>query len=99
MTDEEKKHIKFKLKEALSKEEEISKIVIFGSFLKTKSPNDIDVAIFQDSKEVYINLAMKYRKLIREIARILPVDIFPVKNNSNSIFLEEIYSGETIYEK
>ena len=87
------------MKEALSQEDEISKIVIFGSFLKAKEPNDIDVAIFQNSKEIYLNLAMKYRKLTREIAKTLPVDIIPLKDNSSGIFLNEIIAGEIIYEK
>lgn len=99
MTEREKNDIKLQLKDALSNETEISKIIIFGSFLKTKEPNDIDVAIFQDSKEIYLKLAMKYRKLTRDIARILPVDIIPLKNNSSGDFLNEILSGEIIYER
>ncbi len=99
MTEKEKSKIKLQLKEALSNEAEISKIVVFGSFLKTNEPNDIDIAIFQDSKEIYIKLAMKYRRLTREIAKILPVDIIPLKSHSHSKFLNEIISGEVIYEK
>lgn len=99
MTETEKINIKIQLKEALSNENEISKIIIFGSFLKTKNPNDIDVAIFQDSQEIYLKLAMKYRKLTREIARIIPIDILPVKNNSSGVFMNEILLGEVIYEK
>lgn len=99
MTEKEKNKIILHLKEALSNENEISKIVVFGSFLKTNNPNDIDVAIFQDSKEIYLKLAIKYRKLTREIAKILPIDIIPLKSNSSGIFLDEILSGEIIYEK
>jgi uncharacterized protein len=99
MTEKEKNHIKYQLKEALSKENEISKIIIFGSFLKTNEPNDIDVAVFQNSKELYLKLSMKYRKLTREIAKILPVDIIPLKANSSGNFLNEITAGEVIYER
>lgn len=99
MTEKEKSHIKRQLKEALSQEDEISKIIIFGSFLKTKEPNDIDIAIFQNSKEIYLKLSMKYRKLTREIAKIIPVDIIPLKDNCSGIFLNEIVAGEIIYEK
>ncbi len=95
MTESEKNKIKFQLKEVLSNEKKISKIVIFGSFLKTNSPNDIDVAIFQDSKEIYLKLAMKYRKLTREIAKVLPIDIIPLKSNSTGVFLDEIIIYET----
>lgn len=99
MTEKEKSHIKSRLKEALSQENEISKIIVFGSFLKTKEPNDIDVAIFQNSKEMYLKLALKYRKLTRGIAKIIPVDIIPLKENSTGSFLNEIKAGEIIYER
>jgi predicted nucleotidyltransferase len=99
MTEKEKSHIKRQLKEALSNEDEISKIIVFGSFLKTNEPNDIDVAVFQNSKEFYLKLSMKYRKLTREIAKILPIDIIPLKDNSSGSFLNEITAGEIIYEK
>ncbi len=99
MTNNEKIQIINKLKEILSNEDEVSKIVVFGSFLQSKNPNDIDVAIFQDSREIYLKLALKYRKLTREIARILPVDIIPVKTNASGIFLNEINTGEVIYER
>jgi predicted nucleotidyltransferase len=99
MTEKEKSQIKYQLKAALSHEEEISKIIIFGSFLKTNDPNDIDVAIFQSSNEIYLKLSMKYRKLTREIAKIIPIDILPLKNNYSGIFINEINTGEIIYEK
>jgi len=99
MTKKEKNIIKNQLKEALSQEDEISKIVIFGSFLKANEPNDIDVAIFQNSTEIYLKLAMKYRRLTREIAKIIPIDIFPLKDISSGIFLNEIITGEVIYER
>ena len=99
MTEKEKILIKHQLKEALSYEDEISKIIVFGSFLNSQEPNDIDVAVFQNSKEIYIKLAMKYRKLTREIAKILPIDIIPLKDNSSGSFLNEITDGEVIYER
>jgi predicted nucleotidyltransferase len=99
MTEKEKILIKNQLKAALSQEDEIYKIIIFGSFLNTKEPNDIDVAIFQNSKEIYLKLALKYRKLTREIAKIIPVDILPLKENSSGIFLNELKDGEIIYER
>ena len=84
----------------LKSEKEINKIIIFGSFLVSEKPNDIDVAIFQDSKESYLTLAMKYRKLTRDIARWLPIDIIPIKANAlKSSFLSEIEAGELIYER
>ncbi len=99
MNQKERLYIKEKLKETLSQEKEVSKIVVFGSFLNSNQPNDIDVAVFQDSQDKYLSLSLKYRKLTREIARIIPLDIIPVNNNSNGVFLNEINYGEVIYER
>ena len=86
--------------ESLKPEKEINKIIVFGSFLESENPNDIDVAILQDSEEPYLSLAMKYRRLTRKIAKTIPIDIIPLKltNPANS-FLSEIEAGEIIYEK
>ena len=100
MTPTAKDFLKKELIQSLKSEKEIKKIMIFGSFLDSEKPNDIDVAIFQDSKETYLTLALKYRKLIREIIRKIPVDIIPIRENlSESSFLSEIEAGELIYER
>ena len=91
--------LKDKIRDALIKEPEIQRIVLFGSFLHSSTPNDIDVAIFQNSDQKYIALAMKYRKLVRNISKIIPVDILPIKSEAKSFFIEEIEKGETIYER
>lgn len=98
MDEKQKKYIINRLREMFQKEREITKVVIFGSFLNSQNPNDIDIAVFQNSKDLYVNLALKYRKLTRGIAQILPVDIIPLNNNANGSFLDEINSGEVIYE-
>jgi predicted nucleotidyltransferase len=95
----EKELIKNKIREQLSGQQEIEKIVLFGSFVRSNEPNDIDVAIFQNSTESYLSLALKYRKLMREIANMLPVDVIPLKTSATGLFLNEIELGETIYEK
>jgi predicted nucleotidyltransferase len=95
----EKELIKNKIREQLSGQQEIEKIVLFGSFVRSNEPNDIDVAIFQNSTESYLSLALKYRKLMREIANMLPVDVIPLKTSATGLFLDEIELGETIYEK
>ena len=88
------------LLQSLKPEKEILKIIVFGSFLESKNPNDIDVAIYQDSEESYLTLAMKYRRLTRSIARTIPIDIIPVKSDaSDNTFLSEIEAGELIYER
>ncbi len=78
---------------------EISKIILFGSFLKSQNPNDIDIAIIQNSKENYLTLALKYRKALRELSKQIPLDIVPIKNHVHSSFLDEINQGYVIYEK
>lgn len=100
LTEDIKEILKQKIIQNLSREKEINKIIIFGSFLNSVNPNDIDIAIFQDSEESYLSLAMKYRKLTRMISHEIPLDIIPIKSNaSNSTFLSEIENGELIYER
>lgn len=100
MNSEKKDKLKEEIIKKLKSEKEIRKIVIFGSFLNSTEPHDIDVAVFQDSDDNYLTLALKYRKLIREITRKIPVDIIPVRANvSEGSFLSEIESGELIYER
>ncbi len=93
-----KAELKTKIVELLKGEKEISRIIIFGSFNKSDSPNDIDIAVVQNSKENYLALALKYRKLIRSVSREIAVDIFPVvEKNDNSFYANEVASGEVIY--
>jgi predicted nucleotidyltransferase len=100
LTEEEKTVLKQELVSCLSCEQEISKIIIFGSFLRSDDPHDMDVAVFQDSQEDYLALAMKYSRKTRAISRRIPLEIFPVKNNLYSqAFLSLVQSGEVIYEK
>lgn len=99
-TKQQKKDLEKELVACLCKEKEIIKIVVFGSFVQSQNPNDLDVAVFQESEEGYLPLALKYRKKTRPIARKIPIDIFPVKaERSNSPFLFEISQGITIYER
>ena len=100
LTQPQKDSLKRKLVSCLENEKEICRIVIFGSFLKSSEPHDIDVAVFQDSSEKYLPLAMKYRKKTRAIARIIPLEIIPLKAEAGSeTFMDEIAQGEIIYER
>lgn len=95
-----KSQIKNKIVELLKNQIEIEKIVIFGSFNSAKSPNDIDIAIVQNSSENYLSLALKYRKLLRNISKEIPIDIFPILKKNENVFFESIFvSGEVIYAK
>ena len=95
----QKENIKIQIKKLLSNEQEIQRIIVFGSFIDSSNPNDIDIAVFQNSKECYLELSMKYRKLVRELITIIPYDIIPIQINASGSFLRDIESGEIIYEK
>jgi uncharacterized protein len=74
-----KEQIKSQIINSLANEKEIHKIIIFGSFVTSDSPNDIDIAVFQKSNETYLPLSMKYRRLLRELINTIPYDIMPVQ--------------------
>ena len=99
LSESEKKEIKEKIVISLHSSE-IEKIIVFGSFLNNMSPNDIDIAVFQNSSDNYLTLALKYRRMIREISKKIPVDIIPIKSDAiNNFLIDEIEEGEVIYEK
>jgi predicted nucleotidyltransferase len=100
MTPAVKNKIKNKVLEQLSSDKAIRKIVVFGSFVTSDDPEDIDLAIFSESDRDYLSQAMEYRKKLRDIAGQIPVDVIPVKIPYEEIsFMEEINNGEVIYEK
>jgi len=95
-----KDEIKRQLAACLSREEEVRRVVIFGSFATDPAPHDLDVAVFQDSDEDYLPLALRYRRATRAIARRIPLDIIPVRaTGASGPFLDEIAKGEVIYER
>lgn len=84
----------------LTDEPEVRRIVIFGSFLTSQNPHDLDVAVFQDSNEKYLPLALKYRRKTRSIAEKIPLDIFPLRLDAGgSFFMDEISKGRVVYER
>ncbi|NOY78834.1 MAG: nucleotidyltransferase domain-containing protein [Calditrichaeota bacterium] len=100
MTRRKKEEIKKEIKDILSAEKEVERIIIFGSFLNSENPNDIDIAIFQNSQKSYLSLALKYRKLMRMIAKKISLDVIPIRSEPlKSSFLSEIEGGELIYER
>ena len=99
-TEQEKESLKHRLVGSLKTEREVCRIVVFGSFINSDDPHDMDVAVFQDSDEKYLTLAMKYRRKTRDIARVIPMDILPLKAGiQGEIFMDEIERGEVIYER
>ncbi len=84
----------------LKSQKEIERIIVFGSFVDSDNPKDMDLAIFQNSNDNYMTLAMKYRKLVRDISKKIPVDILPLRSNKSNIFIsDQINSGEVVYER
>jgi predicted nucleotidyltransferase len=100
MTQKDKMEIKRSLAAALSRETEVQRVVVFGSFLTSTSPEDLDVAVFQNSDDKYLTLARRYRRDLRPIARRIPIDVIPLRSSvTDDPFLKEIEQGETIYER
>jgi uncharacterized protein len=94
----DKVQVKNKIVDSLKGQNEIEKIIIFGSFNKSEFPNDLDIAVIQNSSENYLTLALKYRKLVRDVSREIAIDIFPILNKTeNNFFKKEVESGEVIY--
>jgi len=61
----------------------------------------MDVAVFCDSKDDYLTLALALRKKVRSLSRIIPIDLLPITPpyDPSSVFLQEINKGEVVYEK
>ncbi len=96
----QKSQIKQAIVDAIKDEAGIHKIIIFGSFLFSDMPGDVDVAVLGAFTHGYLETATKLRKKVRHIAKILPVDIVPVREDiSDNTFVQEIQKGEVIYER
>lgn len=87
------------IREKLSQFVEIDKIIVFGSFLSLSNPHDIDIAIIQNSNQNFLTLSLKYRKVLRELSKDIPLDIIPIKKNAQGVFMQEINEGTVIYER
>jgi predicted nucleotidyltransferase len=99
-TDTDKQSVKRIVISKLKDEPEVQRIVVFGSFLNSAEPNDIDIAIFQTTNERYLPLAMKYRRKLDVLARRIALDVIPLKVSSpRGVFTDEIARGEVICER
>lgn len=78
LSESQKNQIKLQLAQLLRSEPEVRKVVVFGSFAISSNPNDLDVAIFQDTNQSYLPPAMKYRRLLRPVADRIALDVVPV---------------------
>ena len=97
----DKAQLKQDLVTALADDVLVEKVVIFGSFNSSDDPHDMDIAVFSTSTADYLTLALAYRRRLREIARIIPLDVLPIPLpcDPDSPFFGEINKGETVYEK
>jgi len=100
VTTAEKEIIKQDIVQCLAEEKEIRRIVVFGSFLNSVDPRDLDLAVFQDSDKGYLELSMRYRNRLRRVMERISVDVIPVRPSPEpTTFLREIEAGEVIYKK
>jgi len=100
LSEEDKQHLKEVIVDCLRDEKEIQRIVLFGSFVHSASPHDVDIAIFQDTDETYLPLALKYRRLLHSVSLRIPLDVIPVRPNPlPTALFQEIEKGELIFER
>ena len=99
LSKKQKEMLKEQIKKLLSNEEEVQRIVVFGSFVGADEPNDIDIAVFQNSDTEYLSLSLKYRKLLRSLITTIPYDVIPIHSHAKGHFLEHIKSGDVIFER
>ena len=99
LTPEAKNRLKAHVAQCLRSAPEIRKVIVFGSFVSSDDPEDMDIAVFLDNEGSYLPLALKYRKMTRPVAKQIPLDIVPVRPNATGPMLSEIESGEVIYER
>lgn len=96
----EKDRIKGEVLKGLSFDESIRKIIVFGSFVKSNEPRDLELAIISVSDKNYLSLALEYRRKLRGVAKETPIDLIPIRIPYEEIaFMKENNSGEVIYEK
>jgi len=98
------RHLKETLKKeiaaCLSELPEVQRVVVFGSFVDSDHPHDLDIAVFQDSDEKYYALAMKYRRQLTSVADKIAIDVIPIRPDpGEGPFLREIDKGEVLYER
>lgn len=100
LAGETKKRLKKEIAARLGQFPEVRQVIVFGSFVTSDDPHDIDIAVFQDSDEKYYPLAMKYRRTLRAVANQIPLDVIPIRRNPvPGPFLAEIRKGEVSYER
>lgn len=101
MAQIDKEMLKRDLVNTLAEDEQVEKVVVFGSFVTSLTPHDMDIAVFCHSKENYLTLALYFRKKLRKLSKFIPIDLLPITIpfDSSALFMAEINKGEVVYEK
>lgn len=96
-----KQQIRRQLQSAFVDDSTVEKIIVFGSFITSETPHYLDLAVFCDSSDDYLTLALALRKKLRGISSIIPIDLVPiaVPYDPSAAFMQEINKGEVVYEK
>ncbi len=100
LSKEQKQELKDQIAASLSTNMNVTKIVIFGSFLESAAPESINIAVFQESTEGYFQLTMKYRKKLKVLIRKIQINVFPIRNDiEEKTVLSEMEAMEVIFER
>ncbi|MEN6425046.1 MAG: nucleotidyltransferase domain-containing protein [Phycisphaerales bacterium] len=99
-TAQQQEKIKKDLVARVGWEKEVREVVIVGSFPTSATPNDLDIAVFQDGDKLCLPFALKHRRLLRPVVGQIPTDVIPVRpNDACGPFLAEIPKREVVYER
>lgn len=80
--------------------ENVNKIMIFGSFVYSDNPNDLDLAVYLNDNGDYFDVTADLRSKLRSVNRYIPLDVVPIAPGiKEAHFLTEIEKGEVIYER
>jgi uncharacterized protein len=97
----DKQNIRQQLQSAFVDDSKVEKIIVFGSFVTSDTPHDLDLAVFCNSSDDYLTLALALRKKLRNISSIIPIDLVPIAMpyDPSAAFMQQINKGEVVYEK
>lgn len=98
ITNEEKNKITDMIAEKISGPE-VKKLILFGSFVESANPNEINLAIISEENLDYISKVAKYRKKIKDLSKKIPVQIFPLLSSEKIYLHDKIKHGVTLYSK
>ena len=84
----------------LSKDENIDKILFFGSYLVNGKPYEVSLIIFEKESPNYLISQFHYEKLLKEVAQGLILNILPVNSAQAEMSLNRrLEDALCIYQK